>query len=95
MIEQVSRLSSYPAASYTLLVSGGDTDRLRTELAAEAVAQRVDIAVEPSSLYRRARRLVVMDVDSTLVQGESDPLGAPSLHQVIVNDGYAHGRISQ
>ena len=69
-IEQVSRLSSYPAASYALLVSGGDTDRLRTELAAEAVAQRVDIAVERASLYRRARRLVVMDVDSTLVQGE-------------------------
>jgi phosphoserine phosphatase len=69
-IEQVSRLSSYPAASYALVVSGGDTDRLRTELAAEAVAQRVDIAVERASLYRRARRLVVMDVDSTLVQGE-------------------------
>jgi phosphoserine phosphatase len=34
------------------------------------VAQRVDIAVERASLYRRARRLVVMDVDSTLVQGE-------------------------
>jgi phosphoserine phosphatase len=69
-IEQVARLSSYPAASYALTVSGGDTERLRTELAAEAVAQRVDIAVERASLYRRARRLVVMDVDSTLVQGE-------------------------
>ncbi|MFP5218879.1 MAG: phosphoserine phosphatase SerB [Actinomycetes bacterium] len=69
-IDRVLRLSSWPATSYELLVSGGDTARLRTELAAEAVAQQVDVAVEPVTLWRRARRLVVMDVDSTLVQGE-------------------------
>jgi len=69
-IERILRLSSSPLASYDLLVSGGDTARLRTELAAEAVGQRIDIAVEAATLWRRARRLVVMDVDSTLVQGE-------------------------
>ena len=69
-IESIRRLSSYPAPSYELIVAAGETGRLRDELAAEAVRQRVDIAVEPASLYRRARRLVVMDVDSTLVQGE-------------------------
>jgi phosphoserine phosphatase len=69
-IESIRRLSSYPAASYELVVAGGHTFELRQRLAAEAVLQRVDIAVEPASLYRRARRLVVMDVDSTLVQGE-------------------------
>lgn len=69
-IERVRRLSSWPAQSFELVVSGGDTARLRTELAAEAVAQSVDVAVEPGTIYRRARRLVVMDVDSTLVQGE-------------------------
>ena len=69
-IERVVRLSSWPAQSFEFLVSGGDTGRLRSELAAEAVAQRVDVAVEPASLYRRGRRLVVLDVDSTLVQGE-------------------------
>ena len=69
-IERVLRLSSYPLSAYDLLVSGGETGRLRSELAAEAVAQRVDIAVEQATLWRRARRLVVMDVDSTLVQGE-------------------------
>ena len=69
-IERVQRLSSWPAQSYELLVSGGDTARLRSELAAEAVAQQVDVAVERASIYRRAKRLVVMDVDSTLVQGE-------------------------
>ena len=69
-IERVLRLSSYPLSAYDLLVSGGETGRLRAELAAEAVAQQVDIAVERATLWRRARRLVVMDVDSTLVQGE-------------------------
>ncbi|MGI8536478.1 MAG: phosphoserine phosphatase SerB [Mycobacteriales bacterium] len=69
-IDRVLRLSGAPLAAYDLLVSGGDTARLRTELAAEAVAQEVDIAVEAATLWRRARRLVVMDVDSTLVQGE-------------------------
>lgn len=69
-IDTVRRLSSWPAQSYELVVSGGDTARLRTELAAEAVAQSVDVAVERATIYRRAKRLVVMDVDSTLVQGE-------------------------
>lgn len=69
-IERIVRLSSRPAQSFELLVSGGATDRLRSELAAEAVAQQVDVAVERASIYRRARRLVVLDVDSTLVQGE-------------------------
>ncbi len=69
-IERVLRLSAEPAQSYELLVRGGDTARLRRELAAEAVAQRIDVAVERGSLLRRARRLVVLDVDSTLVQGE-------------------------
>ena len=69
-IERVQRLSSWPAQSFELLVAGGDTARLRSQLAAEAVLQRVDIAVERASIYRRAKRLVVMDVDSTLVQGE-------------------------
>ena len=69
-IERILQLSSYPLAAYDLLVSGGDTTRLRIELAAEAVAQQVDIAVEAATLWRRSRRLVVLDVDSTLVRGE-------------------------
>jgi phosphoserine phosphatase len=69
-IERVTRLSSWPAQSFELVVSGGDTGSLREELAACAVTQQVDVAVERASIYRRAKRLVVMDVDSTLVQGE-------------------------
>jgi phosphoserine phosphatase len=69
-IERIVRLSRYPIASYELLVSGGDGDRLRSELVAEAARQRIDVAVQRATLYRRAKRLIVMDVDSTLVQGE-------------------------
>ena len=39
-------------------------------LAAEAAAPGVDIAVQPANLLRRGMRLIVMDVDSTLIQGE-------------------------
>ncbi|MDP8978895.1 MAG: phosphoserine phosphatase SerB [Actinomycetota bacterium] len=69
-IDRIVRLSRYPITSFELLVSGGDPERLRSELATEAAAQRVDVAVQPASLSRRAKRLVCLDVDSTLVQGE-------------------------
>ncbi|MDP9406036.1 MAG: phosphoserine phosphatase SerB [Actinomycetota bacterium] len=69
-IERIVRLSRYPITSFELLVSGGDAQRLRAELATAAAAERVDVAVQRATLYRRAKRLIVMDVDSTLVQGE-------------------------
>lgn len=69
-IDRITRLSRYPITSFELLVSGCTSDRLKAELAAEAAVQRVDIAVQRATLYRRAKRLIVMDVDSTLVQGE-------------------------
>ena len=69
-IDRIVRLSSYPVTSIELEVSGADPRELRTALATEAAAQAVDVAVEPSGLHRRAKRLVVMDVDSTLIQGE-------------------------
>jgi phosphoserine phosphatase len=69
-IDRIVRLSSYPVTSIELEVSGADPRELRTALATEAAALAVDVAVEPSGLHRRAKRLVVMDVDSTLIQGE-------------------------
>lgn len=39
-------------------------------LARVAVEESVDIAIEDYSLSRRAKRLIVFDVDSTLIQGE-------------------------
>jgi len=69
-IDRVFRLAKYPVTAVELAVSGVPTERLRSELAAEAAVQRVDVAVVRSGLQRRAKRLVVMDVDSTLIQDE-------------------------
>jgi phosphoserine phosphatase len=70
-IDRIDRLAAYPVTCVELQVSGVDPVQLRSRLAGTAVEQRIDLAVEPSGLQRRAKRLVVMDVDSTLVQGEA------------------------
>jgi len=69
-IDRIERMARYPVTAVELHVSGTDPDRLRVTLAEEAAAQGVDVAVQPASLLRHGIRLVVMDVDSTLVQGE-------------------------
>ena len=69
-IERIARLSRYPIMSFEMLVSGGDGVSLQSQLARTAAAERIDVAVQRSTLYRRAKRLIVLDVDSTLVQGE-------------------------
>ena len=69
-IDRIERMARYPVTAIDLHVSGSDPERLRTALAVEAAARGVDVAVQPASLLRRGMRLVVMDVDSTLVQGE-------------------------
>ncbi|HET7071273.1 MAG TPA: phosphoserine phosphatase SerB [Nocardioides sp.] len=69
-IDRIERMARYPVTAIDLHVSGVHPDRLRALLSVEAAAQGVDIAVQPSSLLRRAMRLIVIDVDSTLIQGE-------------------------
>lgn len=69
-IDRIRRLSRYPVTTLELDVSGADLDSLRRELSLVAAQEEVDIAVSPAGLARRGRRLVVMDVDSTLIQDE-------------------------
>lgn len=70
-IDRIRRLSRYPVSTLELDVSSvADVDELRRELALEAASRGVDVAVSPAGLARRGRRLVVMDVDSTLIQDE-------------------------
>ncbi|MFW5469478.1 phosphoserine phosphatase SerB [Knoellia sp. CPCC 206435] len=69
-IDRIRRLSRYPVTTLELDVSGADLPALRRELSLVAAQQRVDIAVAATGLARRGRRLVVMDVDSTLIQDE-------------------------
>ncbi len=69
-IDRIFRLAKYPVTAVEFDVSGADTHALRTALALEASRHGVDVAVVASGLQRRAQRLVVMDVDSTLIQDE-------------------------
>jgi phosphoserine phosphatase len=69
-IDRIERLADEPVTCIELEVSGADPDLLRAQLSADAAGAGVDVAVQRSGLYRRAKRLVVLDVDSTLVQGE-------------------------
>lgn len=69
-IEQVRQLSTYPVASLDLIVTVADEAALRSVLVRAAADTGLDVAVERAGLSRRAKRLVVLDVDSTLVQGE-------------------------
>lgn len=69
-IDRIRRLSRYPVTTIEFDVSGADVVGLRRDLAAVSAREGVDIAVSPSGLARRGRRLVVLDVDSTLIQDE-------------------------
>lgn len=69
-IERIFRLSRYPVISYELAVSGGDIHKIREQLIAAAAERPIDIAIQPEGLERRAKRMVIMDVDSTLIENE-------------------------
>jgi len=69
-IDRIERMARYPVTAIDLHVSGAAPDRLRAVLTEEAARQGVDVAVQSADLLRRGMRLIVMDVDSTLIQGE-------------------------
>ncbi len=70
-IDRIGRLASRPVTCLEFEVSGADPVALRTVLARDSVQLGVDVAVQRAGLHRRAMRLVVMDVDSTLLQDEA------------------------
>ena len=69
-IERIHRTASYPVTSIEFTVSGVEQSRLRTELARVGIEYSIDIAISPGGLLRWAKKLVVMDVDSTLIRQE-------------------------
>jgi phosphoserine phosphatase len=69
-IDRIGRLAQRPVTCIEMDVSGGDPALLRADLAQAAAAQGVDVAVQRGGLHRRALRLIVMDVDSTLIRDE-------------------------
>lgn len=68
--ERIVHLASYPVDCYELVVRGSDHGSLRERLLDVARATGVDLAVQRAGLHRRAKHLVVMDADSTLLQDE-------------------------
>jgi phosphoserine phosphatase len=68
--ERIVRLATYPVQSYELVVLGADHERLRASLALESSRLGLDLAVQRAGLHRRAKRLVVLDADSTLLDAE-------------------------
>jgi phosphoserine phosphatase len=74
-IDAIRRVADYPVTGLEMRVSvprdnlTGDAE-LRSALAELSSRIGLDIAIEREGLTRRAKRLVVFDVDCTLVQGE-------------------------
>nr|WP_234901394.1 phosphoserine phosphatase SerB [Mycolicibacterium fluoranthenivorans] len=72
-IDTIRGVSDYPVTGLELRVSvpaGAAYGQLQAAMAQVAVELGIDIALEDYSLSRRAKRLIVFDVDSTLIQGE-------------------------
>jgi phosphoserine phosphatase len=71
-IDLIRGVSDYPVTGLELRVSvpPGADGQLQTALTRVARDEGVDVALEAYSLERRGKRLIVFDVDSTLVQGE-------------------------
>jgi phosphoserine phosphatase len=70
-IDRIGRLAHQPVTCIEFDVSGADPVTLRATLAHDSVGLGVDVAVQRGGLHRRAMRLIVMDVDSTLLTGEA------------------------
>mgnify|MGYP000872169477 FL=1 len=69
-IDRSRRLSRTPLTSLEFWVSQAEVDRLRPALVKAAAEAGFDVSVSPAGLARQGRRLVVMDVDSTLIRDE-------------------------
>jgi len=69
-IERIVRLATYPVMAYEILMSGENIETLRVALLAAGADLACDIAVNREGLGRRAKHLIVIDVDSTLIQDE-------------------------
>ena len=79
-IERIFRIAQYPVTALEILVSNAPVERIKKPLAALANQSPVDIGVQSGGLARRAKKLVVLDVDSTLIQQEVIELLAAHAH---------------
>lgn len=69
-IDRVFQLACYPVMAYEFTVADADSQLLKKRLVDVSQTWQIDVAVQPQTLERRAKRLVILDVDSTLIQDE-------------------------
>ena len=69
-IDRIRQVAEYPVTAIEFQVAGVALDELRSSLASVARSNAIDIAVQPATLDRRGVQLVVLDVDSTIIQQE-------------------------
>ncbi len=69
-IDRIRRIAHYPVTAISFDGRGVDPDTLRRPLAGISADMNVDIAVQETGLETRGQYLVVMDVDSTVIQDE-------------------------
>ena len=69
-IDRIRRIASYPVTAVVFESSGAEVDGLRHALTSGVGRIGADIAVQADGLDRRGQHLVVMDVDSTVIQEE-------------------------
>ena len=72
-IEKIGRLSENTLASveiHALLPPDKDSEPLKRALLQVATTTGFDVSLQPESLFRRSKRLIVLDMDSTLIRIE-------------------------
>ncbi len=69
-IDRIRRIAHYPVTAISFEGRGVDPDALRRPLAGISSDMNVDIAVQETGLETRGQYLVVLDVDSTVIQDE-------------------------
>ncbi len=69
-IEGVTRTASAPVTAIEFLVSGAKQEALSASLSVVAATHGIDIAIQPSGNLRFGKKLIQLDVDSTLIEQE-------------------------
>lgn len=69
-IDRIHRIADYPITAIAFDGSGLDPDQIRRQLAEISSSSGVDIAIQDQSLEARGQYLVLLDVDSTVIQDE-------------------------
>jgi phosphoserine phosphatase len=95
-IHSIVRLTHRPVTVLELVVSGVDVARLAGGLVQGAAAAGVDAAVERAGLQRRAKRLLLIDLDTMLAGPEplaalADQIGRGPESRRLLADGAADG----